>query len=161
QSGLAVWSVLSVIGATSEWLQGYVHRGPSLRDAIANSLGSAAGILALEAWRRRQRPVRVWPIWVAAIVLMLVAEGEPLWIIADVFRQKLAMPLIASFESAGELNRFAPEHARMARAEAHATDGRFSLQVDLEPAQYPGLNMFAPPADWSGYRALACDIYVD
>ncbi|MFV1960006.1 MAG: hypothetical protein ACC662_11415, partial [Planctomycetota bacterium] len=61
-----------------------------------------------------------------------------------------------------ELTRWTFEDVRLRRVGDHATDGRSSLQVVLEPTgPYPSVSLAAVPGNWRGYDALAFDVHVD
>jgi hypothetical protein len=44
-------------------------------------------------------------------------------------------------------------------SQEHATHGSRSLEMQLYPAQYPGLTPILKKKNWNGYRALSFDIY--
>ena len=49
--------------------------------------------------------------------------------------------------------------AKLSSSEDHATEGKKSMQADLEPGQYPGIGVDLKGQDWSGYRALRFSVF--
>ncbi len=156
--GLGIWGGLSAFGLFAEWLQNFVGRHPSWHDAIANSLGAAAGVLSMwpDAARRRGRLFRG-----IAVLLLLFAWATPFWILADAAYQAWQMPVLASFEWPGELSRWAVQDCQLQRVKKHQTAGDWALQVDLKAGIYPGLEMPEVPPGWTGYRELAFDVTLE
>jgi RNA polymerase sigma-70 factor (ECF subfamily) len=68
--------------------------------------------------------------------------------------------LVGSFED-NTTQGWAPnEKTKIAVEEAHATDGRRALHVEMEAAPYPGIHKeFSLPQDWRQYRAIRASIY--
>lgn len=164
-AGLVTWVGVASFGAAMELVQGYTGRGPSLHDALANALGAAGGILWAESSRlalagQLSATGRTAARLVAA-GLVLAAELEPLPTLFDAAQQQMAMPLVASFEHAWELRRWSGQHAQLARQSSRATDGQWSLHVELEPARFSSVAMHWPPHDWTGYDELVLDVWLE
>ncbi len=156
----AVAMVLSVaLLALVEIVQPYVGRGRSLGDLVTGSLGAASALLVVLAWGR---PAFPRALLAAGGLLLLTAGCVPtVRILADAWRQKGALPMLASFEDDLEMTRWWLDDARGTRGGEHTTYGLWSLRVDLEPAAFPSATLAAPYGDWRGYSALAFDVFVE
>ena len=68
--------------------------------------------------------------------------------------------LIASFESAAEIQRIKTVDAQIAPIGEHATDGKQALKIDFKPGRKPALQFTSgdKPWDWSAHGALAFDL---
>ncbi len=153
---LAAWAAVALFGGVMERAQALSGRHPSGHDALANALGAAA-FLAFAAARsaptRGRRLARV----VAGSALLIVPSAPPLLTLADVGWQARDLPRLASFERPTELSRWDFGDCRAARSRAHATDGAWSLRLELGPGPYPSATLTWPPRDWSGHDALTFD----
>jgi len=69
--------------------------------------------------------------------------------------------MLGAFEHGMEMSRWSATDSRIQRTRAHASEGLWSLRVDLQPARYPGCSMEYPYEDWSGYEAIALDAFLD
>lgn len=156
---LAVWIGVTVFGALSEVLQGYVGRGRSLHDAVSNSLGAAAFLLMYLAFRSEQATKRR-RLFGAAVAAMGAAWFVPLAALADVWRQHREVPQLAGFERAAELDRWVLHHANMSRSPYHASEGRWSAEIDCEPGQFAAVVLRMADLDWRGYDTLEFDLYL-
>jgi hypothetical protein len=68
--------------------------------------------------------------------------------------------LIFDFESDQELDFFHWKcHSLFSISSEHVTHGHHSLRLELFPSDYPGLSPQLKKQDWSGYRALAFDVF--
>lgn len=154
----ALVGVAAILGFV-EVVQPYVARTRSFQDWVVGLLGAGGGLLIALAWERGAL-VRVAGVVLGAglIGLGAIPGGR---IVYDVWRQRRAAPMLASFEDDLEMTRWWFGYAKGSRAGEHVTSGLYSLRVDVEVAQYPGATMSAPLSDWRGYRALAFDLHVD
>ncbi|MCE9555813.1 MAG: VanZ family protein [Planctomycetes bacterium] len=156
----AVWLLLTVFGAATEVAQDFVGRGESWHDALNDAIGAAGGVLigmALEAFTLTRKTLVI----ILGVTIVLAAELDALSAVWDCYQQSRQMPLLASFESWHEPDRWWVNEADIERVAAHATDGLWALKVDLHPGQYPGVALSEPPPDWSRYKELVFDIDVE
>ena len=156
--GVSVWLALATFGLLSEWLQGFVTRAPSRTDGLANIAGAAAGVLWMQS-RLVRRPIARHGLLAAAFTLIVSASVEPTLAIYEYYLQSRAMPVLASFERPRELQHWAVNEARVARSADRASDGAFSMRLDLLPARWAGVSLRAP-RDWSGYDELVFDAWL-
>lgn len=153
KSLLAVcWLTLVAFSGGTELAQHWSGRSPSYGDILANVAGVTAGLLIASANGRRSH-------WAVAGVLIGLAVIQPALTLIDVAIARGKFPLIASFEQPLELRGWTSQQSEISRARRHATDGNWSLKVDLSPAKYPGVLIQMTERDWSAHDTLLLDIY--
>ena len=155
------WIFAVTLGLVIEVLQKLVGREASLGDLWADAAGAAAGV-CLAATAAPFRPPRrrgLW--WAAAAAAALLGSAWPGLRLGDVARQRLRPSRLGTFEDGLELDRWSFDGSRAARSQDHATEGRYSLRVELRPGRYPGAGLTSPPPDWSAFAAVRCDLYLE
>ena len=150
----ACWCVLVIFGIGSEYAQEWFGRRATFPDALANVAGVTAGLLIASSLGCSQTRWR----WAIALILLIAAILKPALTLVDVAIARWQFPQLASFEQPLETWRWQARSSDLSRAKQHATDGDWSLQVDLKPAQYPGVHIDMFQSDWSEYDTLALDI---
>ncbi len=151
---------LVAFGAATEVAQYWVGRNFSLTDVVADGLGAVAGTLAAIAWghpSRRSRRI----LFAFATGLIILCSIPAALTLVDTALQRRDFPVIGSFEQPLERIRWQTWWARPRRCREHATDGAWSLRVDLRPGDYPGIGTGVPGPDWSRYTELVFDIELD
>lgn len=153
---IIVAAVVMVVGLVGEYLQQFAGRNPSWGDVFANSAGLLAGL----AWivSRKQRGVAKGVLAMVAPVILVAVSVEPALEAYDSIERRMAFPLLASFERSREVGNWLPHQGSMSRTNEWATDGDYSLKLDLLPSQYPGVAMLWLESDWSEYRTLEFDV---
>ncbi|MCA1685435.1 MAG: VanZ family protein [Planctomycetia bacterium] len=144
-AGLAAWAVVVLFGAVMEFAQALSGRHPSWHDALANAMGAGAFLgfaAARAAPTLRSRSTAA----AAGAALLAVPSAPPLATLADVAWQARDVPRLASFERPTELSRWEFAGSRAARSRGHATDGAWSLWLELGTGRYPA----APPRRAAG-----------
>jgi VanZ family protein len=159
-AALAAWMLVTAFGGLTEMLQGYVDRQPGWHDVMANALGAGAGILWAQGRATASRGLRAG-LWVGCGLMFATAAARPLLMLTDACLQRLQMPQLASFEHPLELSRWHASEARLRRVRGHATQGSWSLRVDLEAGVYPGATMQWPGPDWSAFEQLAFEVTLE
>lgn len=159
----AAWIVcvsLIVFGVLTEVAQYFVGRSFSIKDIASDSLGAVAGTFCAIAWTTPEKRTRR-KLVAAAAGLLLVGLTPALAGLVDIVYQYRDFPTLASFEQPLERLRWRVVSSRMRRSPEHATDGKWSARVDLQPGDYSGFGMTAPAADWTGYQQLVFDVTLD
>lgn len=159
-TGLLVWCGVSAFGLVTETLQMWVGRHPSWSDVFANVLGAAAGTLWASRHGISRRPFRI-AVCTTGAALIVLASRPPVAILVDVYRQHAEMPLVGSFESPMELSRWIATECRISRSRNRSTDGDWSLRLDLTTETYTGAALRWPLPDWTAYRSLYFDLYLN
>ncbi|MDT8421555.1 MAG: hypothetical protein RQ754_14095 [Desulfuromonadales bacterium] len=144
-------------GLVIELAQTMVGRYLSLVDMFNNLLGSLLALLFFCPQRRVLPPLRRHLLQ-GVILLLLLPSGLPLGrVLLDEYAARRALPVLADFESPGELARWSG--ADMSLSEDIASHGRFALKAMLTTDRYSGVGFKYFPRDWSGYRGLSFDLY--
>jgi hypothetical protein len=164
--GASIWNrvagalvLAALFGGLVELAQMATGRLASARDLASDVLGAVAGC-ALALAGERAGALRA-SLGALALVALLASWWSPVLTLVDRGRQWRALPLLASFEDDLELVRWRCEGCTIARDDGHATDGRSSLRVRFGRRRYPGVGLVAPFADWTPYRAVRFDLYVE
>ena len=158
---VALWIGISLAGGLFEWLQGYSGRSANWRDAFANCAGAAAGLLILEARWTGQAAVR-WGLYPAGIVIGFVGASDSLAQLSDVIRQYRSVPSLSSFETDAELQRWSlKQQTSASRTCKQATHGESSLQIELQPDDYSGVDLRWPWPRWSEFEEFKFDVRLD
>lgn len=179
------WRVVGVsagvftLGLMAEWAQGHLGRSAAWHDAVANGWGiaAAATLFGTQAAGRTGAGSWGWICraagWAAAAVMLAFAWVGPLTVLADVLAKHRQFPLLASFESEVELQRWYFRHAsaslvaqqegaRQERIQREAVEevphGRSMLRMNLRPADIAGGTLFELPADWSAMEQLKLEV---
>lgn len=158
----AVLTVLLVtgFGVASEILQHFVGRSANLGDMVSDMLGAVAGV----AWSLRATAVSVPArrgLAVLAVGALLLSAVFPTLVFVDSQIQRAEVPQLASFEQPLEMLRWRTRASTIRRVRDHATDGEWSLRIDLEPASETGIVTYCPGPSWADYQRLAFDIELD
>lgn len=157
-----VWALLGLIllGGATELLQGLTsYRDPSYSDWWVDGWGAALGLsispsvrLRMPRWWRSKLPLMALP----GVALCLLPLGIT---VADDWNAQRQFPVLSSLETGLEMTRWSGD-AGFRRSERRATDGHWSLEIDLKPGRYSGVSLRHFPGDWRGYRLLHMDLWV-
>jgi len=157
RSAWVTCAVLVTVGVATEAAQYSVGRSFSLEDIAADSVGVAAGTLwAMAATRPAKRARRL--LRAGAVGLLFLSVSPAPFHLVDTMRQYREFPVLGSFEHALERLRWHTCRAAMRRCNEHATDGDWSLQVDLRPGAFSGVGTGVLLGDWSGRGELIFDV---
>lgn len=151
-----------VVAVSFEVIQSLTHRDPDLVDALFSMLGGWAAALLWYSFHTHHRYMALGARALAFLMALTVMIPSSL-IVADRSYAKLSFPVLDSFEGAEEAGRWWPDECSLTRVFDHATEGKFALRVVLSksPGRYPGLFMADVPRNWSGYRQLCFDLYLN
>ncbi len=158
-AAVTCFACLGIFAALTELMQGLTDRTPSWQDLLADICGVAVGVLLAVAVESPRRTTRV-TLSIAAAAMFMLAIAEPVSVLIDTARQRSEMPVLASFERAGEISRWNAKESSTARDKSHATSGSWSLRVDLHPGTYPGIALRHLPPNWSGHNEMMTDIWL-
>ena len=156
---IVLGSVLLLLGAACEMLQGFVERSPSVSDAVANGCGVVAGLF----WcLSRQRIARAGRIGLSLITagLLSVASWSPILELYDCSLQHQDFPLLASFERPRDLHTWYAHEAIVDQSTTWSTEGSASMRVQgTAGTKYPGANLIWPITTWDKFTALEMDVF--
>jgi hypothetical protein len=156
---LVLASLLFMIGAVCEVMQGFVGRLPSVSDLLANVSGLFAGLCwSLSRIRIDQASRSGLPILAAG--LLIVPSCSPILEMHDCYLQHQEFPLLSSFERTRELHTWYAHEATLDTSVIWATHGAKSLRVrGLTGTKFPGANFSEPVANWQSFSALELDVF--
>jgi VanZ family protein len=158
---IATWLGVGTLGLAMEFTQHFAGRTANLADASSNFLGALAGVLFAASWLQTMSPKR-WVLRLMSLAVLLVGMGPPLLRAGDAARQMLEFPRLSNFEDPLQLLRWrASKSASISRSSQYASEGEWSMRVDMQPSDWSGALMQQPPRDWSQYRRLRFDVYVE
>ncbi len=160
RSSLVAWALAVALGVAIEILQGLTGRSASWHDVLADASGAGAFLTWKSTPRAASRGVRIG-LYSAAAVVITLPSVPPLLLLTDVAIQVRDGPRLASFESPLELSRWEFQISRPSRSRSHATEGRWSLRVDMGRGGYPGATLEWPARDWKSYDELQFDTYLE
>jgi len=155
-----VWLAVSGFGLLMEVVQELVGRQSSGSDAMANALGAAAGVISGMATTRAVGRRRLG-LALLAVLCLSAAALPPAGRLYDLWSQRWYLPLLSSFESWLDVQRWVANDSRMRPVDSLATEGRRSLCFDLDGRHYPGVSMIWGWRDWSQYDRLLLDLRLD
>ncbi len=153
-----VWVFMCVVGVGIEWLQPLTGRQSSWQDAWADTWGALAGVVWVYSYQVDSHKRKV--AYAISSCVLLVAVARPIYVLYDVAVQHWELPMLASFESSREMQRWTWYSADARRDTLHATHGGYSLRLELHADQYSGLILQDPVADWSPYDSLELDVWL-
>jgi hypothetical protein len=164
RTALVLVSVVAFATAI-EAMQGFLGRTATFHDAIANGLGATAGALCYGSWKLKRNhtayPLLRHLFLAAAAGLVAIAWWNPLGTLHDVLAVHRDFPLLASFESPRQLERFFFRHSRACLTRQNATDGRFAMEVTYQPRSEPRATLVDFRRDWTAVKTLELDVALD
>jgi len=166
------------LGLLAEWGQVYSGRSAAWHDAVANGWGIAAAVVLYlsQNWNETDQPsgrgdrpgssLWKWLGWVVAGAMVAVAWQGPLVVLSDVIGKHRSFPLLASFESEVELQRWffrdaAPTLVTSESTPGKVPHGRYAVRMDLRPAEIAGATMFELSGNWSSMDRLQLKVCLD
>ena len=100
--------------------------------------------------------------WKAACAGVIAIAAVPIALAAlDVRRMEGEFPLLGSFETRIEMDRWNTAECRAGRAREHASHGEYALKARLAPGEFPGISMKWLEGDWRGYERLCFDAFLE
>ena len=92
--------------------------------------------------------------------LLLVSLLPVGMVVFDRYAARTGFPLLSSFESPLELDRWQCHGCTIRRSRGNATDGRYALEIRIgKEASYPGLFLVDMSRNWSGMESLHFDVF--
>ena len=144
-----------VIAVLIEVFQAGVGRSMSLTDLAYDGFGLAAAFLILRLLETHERWIaRCCRVTLAILFLLtpLVLESP---VLIDACRAARDFPLLADFNSPGEIQRWYQSSIRMRRV---LVDGRWRGEIHKGSSQAYGSAILCPViGDWSGYDRVCCE----
>ncbi|MGB7325136.1 MAG: hypothetical protein WBD31_09710 [Rubripirellula sp.] len=152
-------------GIAIEFAQTLSGRTASLHDAIANGLGIGTGFCLslaharLKSNSRDRRTPRI--LWGIAGFLVAIAWWGPVATLRDVLAMNRDFPLLASFETEAELERWYFSNTHGKRVRQDATQGNHSLEAEFLADDHPSVTLTKLKHDWTDVRTIEADVTLD
>jgi hypothetical protein len=156
--------IAAAIAGAVELLQPHTGRGGSFIDFLNGCLGAAITVSGWHAWHRG-RVLRVaHALGAGAVMLFALLPAWREW--RGMQWRRAHFPLLGTFESEDEMRIWtaaevpdAPARTALLRVREHAKDGSHSLRVATALTPWPGVRLRTGKADWSGFGALAFEVF--
>jgi len=159
---MSAFAISVGLSLATEFVQSFMpNRSFQKADIVSDIIGSGAFLLvAYQHQRGLPRRTRVF-LSCIAVVSLVVVSLPMLRATAVELRAIHDYPLLASFETSIEINRWQAVESSFERVDMHSTNGKSSLKVLLCPGLYSGINFGYPPLNWHVYDNLAFDVFLD
>lgn len=153
-----VGSFALVTGIAIELIQYGIQREPDIGDVGRNLLGAMLAVVFFSPRRNELHRRGVLLARVLIVLLLVLPVSSLLMTLCDEQHSRSTFPVLASFESRGELGRWSGS-AQFSRSDQQATHGNYSLRVDLGTEQYSGVSLGYFEGDWSGFHSLSVELF--
>jgi hypothetical protein len=162
---LIVFALTALLGLATEIAQRFTGRDSSIEDLVTDMLG-AASVLLLFAALDPGRKVRARNS-AMLVVPGLIALGVLCWPLVLTARAYIdrarAFPAIADFTQGVGLRFISARHASIevvpVPTQWAVSQGERALRVSLGGGDWPGIELWEPSPDWTGYRHLAIELF--
>jgi VanZ family protein len=151
---LVVTGAVAVASVVVELIQSQLGRTPSVHDGLRN----LTGVWLVIFWLRRPA-TSVWLARFLATALLFVEFALVATRIAEQQRMFDQLPLLSGMEASWEVERWQAVASELGQSGEFASEGEFSLQVQLSTLPYSGIALRSLPNDWSRFGQLSFDIY--
>ena len=157
RSYLYAWILTVTLGIATEVIQIITPgRFFEIKDIFFDAIG--AGCFLILAYPFPDKGVQVRKIFRAAALTVIIAGTIPIFLAAnDEITMRNSFPLIGSFESRLEMDRWCAKDSEISQSALHATHGQFSLEANLLPGEYPEISLKYLRKDWRGYDRFSFD----
>jgi len=155
------WIVTVALGIATEVVQIIMPgRYFEIHDILFDAIG--AGCFLILAYPFPDNGIQTKRIFRAAALAVILACTAPIFPAAiDEITMHKNFPLISSFESSLEMDRWSGKDSEITRSASHAVHGKYSLKADLLPGEYPGISLNYLKRDWRGYDRLTFNVFLE
>jgi len=147
-----------VVGVIIELVQYGIQREPDIGDVGRNLLGGLVAVVFFSPRRKELGRGTLLSARLLIVLLVALPVSSLLMTLSDEQHSRSNFPMLASFESRGELGRWSGG-ASFFRSDQQAAHGNYSLRVDLGTEQYSGVSLGYLEGDWSGFHILSVDLF--
>lgn len=163
---LIAFALAVSLGLATEIVQRFTGRDASIEDLVTDLLGVAAALLLFAAFdpahKTRASALRVSLVSAGLIVLGVLCWPLVLTAHAYVDRAR-AFPAIADFTQGFGLQFISARNADIEvvpmPSQWAAASGERALRVSLGSGTWPGIEIWEPSPDWTGYRDLTIELF--
>ena len=157
---LFAWIITMALGIITEVIQIITPgRFFEIRDILFDAIG--AGCFLTLAYPFPDNGIQIKRIFRTAALAVIIAGTIPIFLaVGDEITMRNNFPLIGSFESRLEMDRWGGKDSEISRSALHSTHGEYSLKATLLPGEYPGISLNYFKRDWRGYDRLSFDVFL-
>lgn len=150
------------LGIISEVLQQILtlDRSFGISDIVHDTLGAFTFLVLFHPHPAGPRR-RVMTYRLLSVLAMALVSVPMLLTVVDAWNMKRSMPVLDSFESRLEMERLSGSYESLSRSQMHATEGIYSLEMNLSPGTYPGVSFNHISRDWRDYDRLSFDTFLE
>jgi VanZ family protein len=148
------------LGALTEFIQLLTpSRDFEVGDIIFDAIGAAVFLSIAYPFPRDIHTKTKSLMRAGALSLLMIASFPMLSAAIDSWNMEKSFPVLGSFETSFEMNRWSSKESRIERTRTHATAGDYSLKMILLPGVYPGISLDYLQNDWRGYTSMSFDVF--
>jgi glycopeptide antibiotics resistance protein len=155
---LLVTSAVLAFSAGIELLQGLVGRYASLSDLFCNAMGASAALLIRQSRYEAVSKRYCWSLRSVSALLIALAVLSPLSALFDIYLQHRQFPIIASFNSRAELQRWYVGSAIVHIRPLPWFDGQSTARVTFLPGDFPAIRLVKLHHDWTEQQAFVTEL---
>jgi VanZ family protein len=155
---LLVTGAVIALGAGIEVMQGILSRNASLGDVLRNALGASAALLIHQSMRLEYPRRLGWSLRSFAALFIAAGVLPPGLALLDMYAQHRQFPVIASFNSRAELQRWYIGSAQVNVRLLPWPGGRSTARVTFLPGEYPAVRLMHMHRDWTQHEALVTEL---
>jgi hypothetical protein len=153
--------VAVIFGVATEFLQILMPgRDFEISDMVHDGIGALTFLIIAYPMKGRPRG-RLMKLKVLSLLVIFLVAAPFYLALFQTWEMHRDFPLIGSFETRWEKNRWDAESASLALSQAHATQGTHSLEARLSSGIYPGIALKRFCGDWRGYDAFSFDVFLE
>ena len=156
------FTITVFLGVTTEVLQQLLtaDRFFGISDLAHDVIGSVTFLILFYPFSAGSR-CKLMSYKLFSVFLIILTSIPFLLVTIDTWNMNRSMPTINSFESRLEMARLSGEYESSSRSKLHATDGTYSLEINLAPGTYPGISLDYLYEDWREYDRLSFDTFLE
>ncbi len=148
---VAAFSIILSFGIAVELIQSRIGREASILDIGRNLLGFGLALF----WTIPSSGV-IWSARAVISTLALTQLSTFVFLLGVQIDQYYRFPTLGDFENKWELINWQGENRQ---STLYSTKNKHSLEVNLQPGDYPGITLEDFPGNWQNYSYLNFDIY--
>ncbi len=148
-----------ILGTATEAIQLLVQREFSINDIANDLIGAYLGLLIHFITNKTKTTTSRYGASMLALLFLSIGFRDFAVTAMDEIALYDDFPVLASFESDAEIERWEFVDVYAVHDEKFSVSGNYSLKVDYLPAIYPAISLVHIKPDWRGYDQLSLSIY--
>jgi len=149
------------LGMMTEFMQMLTpDRFFEITDIFYDAVGALTFLIL--AYPSLGNPLSKMNIYKKVSFFVIALAGLPIYLsVIDTWRMNSDIPLLGSFETRLEMDRWSASDSTFSRSKKQAAHGSYSLEAHLQPGQYPGIALEYLFEDWRGFDSFSFDVYLE